>query len=109
MSEMNDPTRHQQLERQFLAHVERLLSDDRLRLQTAAGRKSIVILNRDVRFDDRGVDLKRLMERLGKPDRQLESQMPTGKLMDVALSRKRFWIIKSEMGRLRAICVSPSE
>jgi hypothetical protein len=109
MSETSDPIHHQQLERQFLAHVERLLSDDRLRVHTAAGRKSIVILNRDVRFNDRGVELKRLMQQLGKPDRQLEAKMPVGKSMDVGLSRKKFWIFKSAVGRVRAICVSPWE
>jgi TolA-binding protein len=73
------------------------------------GRKSIVTLNRDVRFGDRGVDLKRLMQQLGKPDRQLESKMPVGRSMDVGLSRKKFWIFKSAMGRIRAMCVSPWE
>ncbi len=107
MSDSSDPTRHQQLEAQFLAHVQRLLADDRLRLPTAAGRKSVVTLQRDIRFSDRGVELKRLMQQLGKPDRKLEAQMPLGKSMDIGLSRKKFWIFKSGVGRVRAICYSP--
>ncbi len=91
-----------------MAHVERLLSDGRLRLATAGGRKSAAVtLNRDVRFGDRGVELKRLMSQMGKPDRQLEARMPVGRTMDVALSRKKWWVLKSAVGRFRAGCLSP--
>jgi TolA-binding protein len=108
MSDASDPSRHQRLERQFIAHVERLLGDGRLRFATAGGRKSAVTLTRDVRFSDRGVELKRLMSEMGKPDRQLESRMPVGTTLDVGLSRKRWWVIKSAVGRFRAVCLSPS-
>ena len=108
MSESSDPAIHQRLERQFIGHVERLISDDRLRITTSRGRKSAVTLIRDVSFTDRGVELKRLMSELGKPDRQLEHQMPVGKTMDVALSRKRWWLFKSPVGRFRAMSLPPS-
>jgi hypothetical protein len=108
MSDSTDPTVHQRFERQFIGHIERLVADDRLRLNTARGRKSAVTLIRDVSFTDRGVDLKRLMSEMGRPDRQFESQMPVGRVMDVALSRKRWWVLKSPVGRFRALCVSPS-
>jgi hypothetical protein len=108
MSESNDPTLHQRLERQFIGHVERLINDDRLRLSTSRGKKSSVTLIRDVSFTDRAVELKRLMSELGKPDRQFESRMPVGKTIDVALSQKRWWIFKSPVGRFRAISYSPS-
>jgi len=108
MSDASDPSRHQRLERQFIAHVERVVNDGRLRLATAGGRKSAVTLIRDVRFSDRGVELKRLMSEMGKPDRQLESRMPVGMTMDVGLSRKKWWVLKSPVGRFRAICLSPS-
>ena len=83
MSDSADPSRHQQLERQFIGHVERLVTDERLRLATSRGRKSTVTLIRDVAFSDRGVELNRLMSEMGKRDRRLESQMPVGKAMDV--------------------------
>ena len=108
MSDIADPSRHQQLERQFIAHAERLVSDDRLRLVTARGRKSAVTLIRDVAFSDHGVELIRLMSEMGRRDRRLESQMPVGKAMDVALSVKKWWIFKSPVGRFRAICLSPA-
>jgi hypothetical protein len=108
MTDPIDPSRHQQLERQFISHVERLITDERLRLTTSRGRKSAVILIRDLSFSDRGVELIRLMSEMGKRDRRLESQMPIEKSLDVALSAKRFWLFKSPVGRFRAMCVSPS-
>jgi hypothetical protein len=108
MNVPSDPTKHQQLEREFIAHVERLLSDDRLRLPTARGRKHAITLIRDVNHLDRGVELKRLMYEMGKPDRRLESQMPVGQSLDVGLCRKKWWIFKSWVGRFRAISISPT-
>jgi TolA-binding protein len=108
MPDSVDPSRHQQLERQFIAHVERLVTDERLRLATSRGRKSTVTLLRDVTFSDHGVELIRLMSEMGKRDRRLEAQMPIGRSLDVALSRKKWWLFKSPVGRFRAICLSPS-
>jgi hypothetical protein len=107
MSDASNPVRHQQLERQFIAHVERLLDDERLRLNTARGPRDAITLIRDINRIDRGIDLKRLMSEMGKPDRQLESQMPRGEGIDVGLSRKKFGIFKSWIGRFRAVCISP--
>jgi hypothetical protein len=108
MSETSDPTSHQRLERQFIAHVERLLIDDRLRVRTAKGRKPVTILLRDVNPRDKGVDLKRLLSEMGRPDRQLEASMPVGKGLDVALSTRKWWLFKSPVGRLQVRCVSPA-
>jgi predicted nucleic acid-binding Zn-ribbon protein len=108
MSDNSDPSRHQRFERQFVSHVERLLDDDRLRLPTTRGRRSAVTLIRDVQVKDRGVELKRLMSEMGKPDRELESRMPVGKSIDVAMSVKKWWFFKTPVGRFRMICVSPS-
>jgi hypothetical protein len=109
MTNPTDPTQHQQLERQFIAHVERLLSDDRLRLPTSRGRKHAITLIRDVNHLDRGVELKRLMYEMNEPDRQLESQMPVGQSIDVGLCQKKWWLFKSWVGRFRAVSISPSE
>jgi hypothetical protein len=108
MSSSPDPSRHQQLERQFVGHIERLVTDPRLRLATASGKKSAITLIRDLSFADRGVELKRLMSEMNRPDRQLEATMPVGRSVDVALSRKRFWLFKAPVGRMRAMCISPS-
>jgi len=108
MSQSSDPSHHQQIERQFINHVERLLTDDRVRFPTGKGKKSTALLIRDVSVTDRGVDLKRLMTELGRPDRLLEHQMPVGREMNVTLSQKKWWLFKSPVGRFRTICISPS-
>ncbi len=108
MTDFSDPTQHQQLERQFIAHVERLLGDDRLRLPTSRGSKPAVTLLREVNHLDAGIELKRLMSEMGKPDRQLESQMPVGKTIDVGLCKKKWRIFTSWVGQFRAMSISPS-
>jgi predicted nucleic acid-binding Zn-ribbon protein len=108
MSETADPAFHQRREEQFIAHVEQLLSDDRLRLDTTRGRRPISSLIRDVSRSDRGIDLKRLMSELGKPDRALEAQMPVGEYIDVVLSHRKWRLFKATVGKLHVACISPA-
>ena len=56
-----DPSVHRTRERQFIEHVEKLLDDDRLRVDTTSGRRAVTGLIRDVQRNDRGVELKRVM------------------------------------------------
>ena len=103
-----DPSIHRQREKQVTDHVERLLSDDRLRIDTTQGRWPVVALRRDVRKEDREVDLKRLMSQLGVPDRALQARMPVGRMLTVDLSATRFFIFRVKVGRLKVVCVPPS-
>jgi hypothetical protein len=108
MSDNADPAFHQRMEEQFIAHVEQLLADDRLRLDTTRGRRPISSLIRDVSRNDRGVELKRLMSEMGKPDRGLEAQMPVGEFIDVVLSHRKWRLIKATVGKLHVACISPA-
>ena len=103
-----DPAIHRQRERQLIEHVERLLEDDRLRIDTKQGRRPITAFTRDVSRSDRSVDLKRMMSEMNMPDRELQSRMPTGEILEVTLSQKRFWIFRSTVGRLRIVCAAPT-
>src|SRR5579862_8013313 len=107
MSE-SDPAIHQKLERQFMAHVEQLLRDDRLRLETTRGRKGVANLIIDTKKQDRAVELKRQMAEMNKFDRDLESHMPVGSICDVAISRRSMWVFKSLVGSLRVISIPPT-
>ena len=107
MTNSTDPTVHRQREQQFFDHVQHLLNDDRLRVDTVAGRRPVVSLRPAVKTDDHEVDLKRLMTELGLPDRQLQSRMPIGRELTVTLARTQFFIFKKTVGRLKAICLSP--
>ncbi len=104
----SDPSIHRQREQDFMQHVQRLLSDDRLRLDTTRGRRVITSLRSAVTQADHSVDLKRLMTELNRPDRDLQNQMPIGQTLDVALSQRKFLLFNSVVGRLKVICVSPS-
>lgn len=108
MSDTADPVFHQRLEEQFIAHVDQLLIDDRLRVDTTRGRRPISSMIRDISRSDRGVELKRLMSELGKPDRALEAQMPVGEYVDVVLSHRKWRLFKATVGKLHVACISPT-
>ncbi len=109
MKSIPDSTIHQNRENQFIEHVQRLLTDSRLRVDTLRGRRPVTELIRDVTATDRGVELKRLMSEMNLPDRQLQSRMPVGRTLDVVLSRRKWWGGKQAVGRLRVVCVSPAK
>ena len=102
-----DPAHHQRLERQMMEHVERLLADERLRVDTTRGRRPVTTLFRSVETGDRGVDLKRVMAEMGKPDRELQAKMPAGAWLEVTLAQKKWFVLKEVVGKLQVICVSP--
>ncbi len=103
-----DPAVHRQLEQSFIAHVEQLLEDDRLRIDTVRGRRPVAGMMRNVQRTDKGVDVKRLMSEMRLPDRDLQNRMPVGESLDVTLQQRKLLVLKGATGRLRAICVSPT-
>jgi hypothetical protein len=108
MTISSDPAIHRQREQQLVAHVQRLLSDDRLRIDTSTGNRSITSLIRDVRRDDKATDLKRTMSEMGVPDRELQAKMPVGEVVEVTLGQKRFIFFRQTVGRMKVLCVSPT-
>src|SRR4051812_12110425 len=108
MKNSPDPAVHQQLERQMMEHVERLLGDERLRVDTTRGRRAVTTMFRSVETGDRGVELKRVMAEMGKPDRELQGKMPAGAWMEVTLSQKKWFFFKETVGKLQIICLSPT-
>ena len=107
MKNSPDPAVHQQLERQMMEHVERLLGDERLRVDTTRGRRAVTTLFRSVETGDRGVELKRVMAEMGKPDRELQSKMPAGSWLEVTLAQKKWFFFKELVGKVQVICISP--
>src|SRR6185437_7924579 len=63
---------------------------------------------RDVSRSDKSVDLKRMMSEMNIPDRELQSRMPVGEMIEGTLSQKKFWVFRSIVGRLRVMAVSPT-
>ncbi|CAA9417764.1 MAG: hypothetical protein AVDCRST_MAG64-2681 [uncultured Phycisphaerae bacterium] len=107
MNSSPDPSVHRQREQRLVEHVQRLLDDERFRLDTTKGAKSVVTLVRDVGRFDGGVELTRLMSDMGVPDRDLKGRMPVGEGVEVTLSQKKWFFLKEVVGRLRVVCTSP--
>lgn len=107
MIDSTDPSVHRQRERRLIEHVQSVLDDDRLRIDTTRGRRPVRIAMRSVVRADRAVELKRLMAEMGKPDRQLEGQMPVGETLEVTLQKRAWFILRQPIGRLKVVCVSP--
>jgi hypothetical protein len=109
MNSSPDPSVHRQREQRLVEHVQRLLDDERFRLDTSKGAKSVVTLLREVGRFDGAVELRRLMSDAGMPDRERESQMPVGEGIEVTLSQKRWFFLREVVGRLRVVCTSPTK
>src|SRR5687768_8149404 len=109
MKSSTDPSQHRQIERRFIEHVESLLDDDRLRVDTTRGRRPISSLTRKTTRTDKAVDLKRMMIEMGRPDRDLEALMPTGEAVEIELTQKKWWFFNENVGRVRAICLAPQK
>jgi hypothetical protein len=105
---MSDPSIHRQREVDFIRHVDRLLDDSGLRIDTTGGRRPVTGFSKDVKKADHAVDLQRLMSEMNKPDRELKSQMPIGETIDVTLSKRRLVLFKKVVGRLKVVTVSPT-
>ena len=103
-----DPIIHRQREAQIIQHVEKLLADERLRVDTTQGRRPVTPFVRDVSRGDRSMELKRLMTEMNVPDRELQSRMPTGQMLEVALTRTRWFFFPQTVGRVRVVCLSPT-
>jgi hypothetical protein len=109
MNSTPDPSLHRQREQRLVEHVQRLLDDERFRLDTTKGARSVVTLVRTIDRSDGGVELKRMMSDMGVPDRDLQGRMPLGEVIEVTLSQKKWFVLKEVVGRLRVICTSPTK
>jgi hypothetical protein len=108
MSDTPDPSVHKAAEERFIAHVQRLLDDPRLMIDTTAGRRAVKGFIQTITQSDHGVDLKRLMSQLNRPDRDLQNSMPVGQSLELTLSKKKWFVLRQTVGRLRVVCVSPT-
>jgi hypothetical protein len=109
MKNSPDPSVHREREKELIRHVERLLDDDRLRIDTTRGRRPVKSFIPEVSRSDKGVELKRTMSEMGKPDRELEKRMPVGESLEVVVSKKKWIFFREPVGRLEVVCISPTK
>jgi len=108
MSDTPDPSEHKAAQERFIAHMMRLFDDPRMMIDTTAGRRAVKGFIQTVSQGDHAVDVKRLMSELNRPDRELQSSMPVGQSLELTLSKKKWFVLKKAVGRLRVVCVSPT-
>jgi hypothetical protein len=109
MRNSTDPNVHRQYQQAFVAHAQRMLEDERLRVPTTGGVKPVTDLTRDVRPDDKAVAVKQRMIQLGLFDRDLQRRMPVGPTLDVTLSARTLFGGTQPAGQLRVVCVAPTD
>jgi hypothetical protein len=109
MSTSSDPFQHQQIEKRFIDHVERLLADERLRVDTLRGRRVVNASQAKIVRGDDSVDIKRTMAAMGKFDRDLQKQLPMLRSIDVDLWQKKWWFFSQTIGKVRVRSLSPIE
>lgn len=105
----SDPAVHRQREQRFLQHVQGLLNDDRLRVDTSVGHRAVTSLIREVRPSNAADALRRRMTELDLPDRELASRMPVGEAVEVTFWQKQLWFFRKNVGRMRLVCASPTD
>lgn len=93
-----------------MEHVERLLGDDRLRVDTTRGRRAVTTLFRSVkpnRVDEARNAVRLEMDRAGLKDREVLDKMPIGEEMEIVLSQKKMFFFKEVVGKIHVICIPP--
>jgi hypothetical protein len=104
----SDPIFHQQAEKLFVDHVEKLLSTDAFRIDTTRGNKSITGFLRERTRSDGAVDLKRIMTELGQTDRDLQAKMPVGLRLDTNVAARKLLFFKTPVARVTVISLVPT-
>src|SRR5262245_25691723 len=111
MTNSSDPIFHQQAEKVFLDHVVKLLKDPSFRIDTVRGNKSVTsflapTLDGPDEAKARG-ELKRIMDELGQPDRDLQNKMPVGLRLDAAFAQRRMLFFKTPIANVTVISLVP--
>lgn len=91
----------------MVEHLERLLGDPRLIVDTTAGRRPAMKFDPQVVRDNKAADLKRLMTEANQPDRGLQDRMPVGEMLEVTLRTKKWFFFTQVVGKIRLVCAPP--
>lgn len=109
MRDSPDPGFHRHAQQRFVAHVQQLLEDPRLRIQTTGGMTAVTSLAGQVVPGEDTIGVKRKMVELGLFDRDLQRKMPPGQTLDVTVFQTSMFGGRSAVGSLRVLCLSPVE
>ncbi|MFN4241861.1 MAG: hypothetical protein ACK4PI_01340 [Tepidisphaerales bacterium] len=105
----HQPREHLALESQVLSHVRRLLQDQRLRLDTRQGQRPVTQYRLHVVEGDGVGRLRELLAGHGITDRTVEASFPREAKLDVALLRRRWFVLAETVARLHVRVLAPVE
>lgn len=108
MINSTEPNIHRQRQQVVMAHIEQVLADDRLRIDTRHGTRLARGLKQRLVRGDASDELARLMSQSGGGDGQQSNQMPQGLRLEAQFIQQRLGILKEIIARLQVICVSPT-
>lgn len=104
---VDEVSQHQAYEKQVLEHIRRMLEDDRLRIDTTQGSRSVTAFRPHIEEGDNLAELRQLLVEAGTPDRELERTYPQGRSLDVQLQRRKWFFFAETTGRLHVKVMSP--
>lgn len=105
----HQPREHLALESQVLSHVRRLLEDQRLRLDTRQGQRPVTHYRLHLVEGDGVARLRELLAEHGIADPTVEASFPREARLDVALLRRRWFVLAETVARLHVRVLSPVE
>ena len=108
MSKPNDPTWHQQRERDVAQHFVSLLDDRRFVIDTTDGRKPVTMFQRSLSEGDGSVAVKRQMIEMGSSDHDLQRRLPVSQTIDVTLRNPHLLIFEKTFAHVRFMSVPPT-
>ncbi len=103
-----DASWHQAREQEIISHIERMLDVPKFVIDTAVGRKNTASIKRTAKSHDKSVDLKRQMSQI-RPDRELETQMPVGRVFEATFAVNKWIIFQRIIARLMVAVIPPTK
>lgn len=98
---------HLAMEQQVLEHVRRLLNDGRLRLDTRQGQRPITQFRLHLVEGDSVGELRQHLSEAGITDGTVEHSYPKRATLDVALLRRKWFVLAEVSGRLHLRVLAP--
>lgn len=107
MTNLADPAEHRRIETRLIEHVQRLINDPRLRIDTLAGTRPVHDYRRHISRGDRADEIRKTVGQLSRDESANLNNLPQGEVLDIAFGKTKMVVLFSLVARLRVVCTSP--
>jgi len=107
MTNPADPAVHRQAETRLIEHIQALLDNPKLRIDTTIGTRQVAALRKRVARADAADETRRHLAEARQADPDLLPRLPRGEALEVSFHRTKWGLLSSLAARLRVICRSP--